>query len=671
MENVGTVTEKVFPGIHPSAQLSIDKSFSDEEKRIIRRWSEEWYVTSAGVKTTPTTCHKFALVKPTSLLEEALSISREIVVIIAPYTSFEARTLDAYGTVVADLNEQRYEKLCYALVSADENIENSLKHYLNNQENQMVVPFSYSMFSSHKWNNGLIKNQFRKVFYSHDLFDYSEPLKKETFFFGRTDIVTQIITKHRNGSNYGLFGLRKTGKTSIIYDVDRKSNAQEFVSIIIDCQDTSFNMRTWNKALYFIIDKIGKKMSICDIPEEESFTVEDASSIFNAYIQKYNRIVQKTILLMFDEIENITFGKSSVSHWCEGLDFVYFWQSIRSAYQSTNNVFTFCIFGTNAKCIEDSVILGKDNPIYNMFQPFYIPGFNYEQTREMVRKLGRIMGIKFDDGIYTRLFEDYGGHPFLIRRVCSKISQHNTTRPVRIDRGKYTLAKNEFNLENNYFDMILQVLKQFYSDEYEMLKFLACGDSEAFDYFVREDRTLINHLVGYGLISENEGRFDFKIDAIKDYMLRINAAHPEIRTEKEKWAYLSSQRNSIETNLRKMVKSIIRFAYKNEHEAKKYVVKKIYANDKKYASMSYSDLFDSRICDIYLKKLVDLINANWEYFADYFGKQEIFIANANLLNNEGRFDAHATVPDEDEINAVSNAIKHINRGIEKYKDSLE
>ena len=87
--------------------------------------------------------------------------------------------------------------------------------------------------------------------------------------------------------------------------------------------------------------------------------------------------------------------------------------------------------------------------------------------------------------------------------------------------------------------------------------------------------------------------------------------------------------------------------------------------------MSYSDLFDSRICDIYLKKLVDLINANWEYFADYFGKQEIFIANANLLNNEGRFDAHATVPDEDEINAVSNAIKHINRGIEKYKDSLE
>ena len=83
------------------------------------------------------------------------------------------------------------------------------------------------------------------------------------------------------------------------------------------------------------------------------------------------------------------------------------------------------------------------------------------------------MGITFDEGIYTRLVEDYGGHPFLIRRVCSKIAQLNQDRPVTIDRIKYTNAKNEFNLENMYFDMILEVLSQFYADEYEMLTFLA------------------------------------------------------------------------------------------------------------------------------------------------------------------------------------------------------
>ena len=34
-----------------------------------------------------------------------------------------------------------------------------------------------------------------------NLFDYSEPLKRDTFFFGRNDIVTTIITKHLHGLN--------------------------------------------------------------------------------------------------------------------------------------------------------------------------------------------------------------------------------------------------------------------------------------------------------------------------------------------------------------------------------------------------------------------------------------------------------------------------------------
>lgn len=668
---VQTINEKVYSGIHPSAQTIIDKVFFPEEKKIIKRWSEEWYITSAGEKENGKSSYKFALAKPTASMEEALSITREIVIIISSYDSLEARTLDAYDSVVSELNEQRYEKLCYALVSADENIENSLKNYITNQENQIVVPFSYSMFESNKWNSNIIKNQFRRLFYSRDLFDYSEPLKKETFFFGRAEIVTQIISKHRSGSNYGLFGLRKTGKTSIIYDVDRKSSTQGFVSIIIDCQNTSFNMRNWNNALYFIIAEIGKKLSIGNIPQESMFTPENASMLFLEYIEKFKKIAGQTILIMFDEIENITFGKSSVSHWCNELDFVYFWQSIRSAYQSTNDVFTFCIFGTNAKCIEDALILEKDNPIYNMFQPFYIPGFDHTQTREMVRRLGRIMGIKFDEGIFTRLVEDYGGHPFLIRRVCSKIAQRNAERPVTIDRLKYAIARDEFNLENNYFDMILQVLKQFYPDEYEMLKYLALEDYKTFEYFVREDRSLVNHLIGYGLISESEEQYDFKIDAIKEYILRTSSEHPVLKTDDEKWAYLCIQRNEIEIELRKMVKAVIRIIYKNENDAKVYVMKKIFANDKKYNTSSYNDLFDSRNSNIYLKNIIDLINANWDCFTDYFGNQEMFIANANLLNSEGRFDAHATIPDSDEINTVDYAIKFIRKGIDKYKKSLE
>lgn len=663
--------EKVYSGIHPTAKQNIDMFFDDKEKLIIKRWAEQWYITSVGKRNVSNSDYMFALAKPTTTIEEALSISREIVLIFSPYDLLEARVLDAYDNITEELTEQRYEKICYALISADRNIEESLKNYVTNQENRIIVPFSYDSFEATRSDSNFIKNQFRRYFYSRDLFDYSEPLKQDTFFFGRTDIVTQIIAKHRNGLNYGLFGLRKTGKTSIIYDVNRKSSAQEFISIIIDCQNPSFNMRAWNKALYYIILELAKKTGYKEICNESMFTKENAATLFSELISKIRAYINKSILIMFDEIENITFGKSSVVHWCDELDFVYFWQSIRSAYQATNDVFTFCIFGTNAKCIEDAVILGKDNPIYNMFQPYYIPGFDYSQTREMIRKLGRIMGIKFDEGIYMRLVEDYGGHPFLMRRVCSKIAQQNQERPVLIDRNKYSSAKNEFNLENNYFEMILQVLKQFYPDEYEMLRLLACDDYETFNYFVQEDRSLVNHLVGYGLISENAGSYDFKIDAIKAFVLRIHSTHPAMTTPEEKWSHICTTRNSLEIELRKMVKSILKIIYKKESEAKAYIIKKVFSNDNKYRGKTYLELFDSRVSNIYLKNLTDLILANWDYFSDYFGKQDVFIANMNLLNSEGRFDAHATVPSDEEIVVVENAARYIRKGIDKYKTSLE
>ena len=665
--------EKVKPGIHVIAQEIIDKEFGKHEKRIVEQyWSKEWYITSAGKKTFGKSECYFLLSKPSDYIGEALNLSQEIIVIISPYSSFEPRTLDAFDLIGQTITDQRYEKMCYALISADESIEEKLRSCLTNQEIQIIVPFSYRSFDINRGDTNYIRNVFRDYFYSRDLFDYSEPLKRDTFFFGRTNIVTTVIEKHLAGSNYGLFGLRKTGKTSIIYDVCRKAEFQGFIPVVIDCQNTSFNMRRWNNALYFVLESIRDKIKYEEL-EEEQFTEAEAGRLFNQHINKMATKESKTILLMFDEIENITFEKSSVQHWRENLDFVYFWQSIRSAYQSLQNqgTFTFAIFGTNAKCIEQPSIQGVDNPIFNIFQPYYIPGFDHDQTREMTRKLGRIMGIKFEEEIYTHLVEDYGGHPFLMRRVCSKIAQLNKKRPVVIDRQKYNTAKKQFNLENLYFEMILDVLKQFYQDEYEMLTFLAANDIASFMFFVNEDPSIVSHLLGYGIIGESDGSYDFKIDAIKEYLQRKAGSHLNFQSDDEKWSHLCVQRNELETQLRRMVRIIIRNIHKSEAEAHDYILKKIYANEPKYRAKKYSELFDSRIGQIYLKNLTDIINSKWEYFADYFGKQEIFNAFMNVLNAEGRFDAHATPPTVDEINAVDHAAQYLHRAITKFNESIQ
>lgn len=66
----------------------------------------------------------------------------------------------------------------------------------------------------------------------------------------------------------------------------------------------------------------------------------------------------------------------------------------------------------------------------------------------------------------------------------------------------------------------------------------------------------------------------------------------------------------------------------------------------------------------------DVITSKWDYFADYFGKQEIFINHMNILNNEGRFDAHAKEPEEYEINAAENAVRYLENAIDKYEEAM-
>lgn len=660
-------SESVTPGIHTIAQSQID-SFVKSEKEIVTYWAREWYITRAGEVSVLGSDYQYVFAKPTQSYEEALGISREMVIVFSPYTNFEARSLEAYDSICEGVQDARVERTCYVLISKCPHIKEQIKDFLSNKENQVVIPFAFDEFKQNRTDPHFIRNRFRESFKSRDLFDYSDPLKKDFYFFGRNEIVLDIIDKHKENLNTGLFGLRKTGKTSIIYDVIRKIDKDESLGILVDCQNTSFNMRRWNQALYYVAYLASKEAKL-DVPNESDFTEVNAGVAFIEKITKIHQETGKSILFLFDEIENITFEKSAVTHWRDGLDFVYFWQSIRSAYQnSPRGVFTFCILGTNAKCIEEPLIQGADNPIFNIFQPKYIPGFNVSQTREMVRKLGRLMGIKFDEVIYSKLTEDYGGHPFLVRRVCSMIAQNYPDRPVAIDRIKYQTIRDKFNKESDYFKMLLEVLKQFYEIEYEMLEYLALGNIADFKMFAQADYSFIKHLIGYGLIQESDGEYDFKIDAIKLYLQRLSNRPVISLAPEDKWKELSVMRGNLEQRMRTMVRKILRIALKSESAAKEEVIRKASLTNPKYRAMSYAELFDSRKSEIYLRNLKDLVNANWEYFSDYFGAQEYFIHAMDVINKEGRFDAHATIPTSDEMELVRSSINHVLKGIEKFEN---
>ena len=166
------LNEHVVPGIHQSAENQLT-AFTKSEKEIVNQWAGEWYITRAGEEVVSGSKYKYIFAKPTESYEEALGISRELVIVLSPYPNFEARSLEAYDAICEGVQDARVERTCYVLISKYPHIKEQISTFLSNQESQVVIPFSFEEFKQNKSNPYFIRNRFRESFKSRDLFDYS------------------------------------------------------------------------------------------------------------------------------------------------------------------------------------------------------------------------------------------------------------------------------------------------------------------------------------------------------------------------------------------------------------------------------------------------------------------------------------------------------------------
>lgn len=234
-------TPFVNAGIHPKFAL---QRFSASEKAIVNKLKNFWYVTSSGESLQiKNSTYDYFLIKPTTQFTEKFNLDREIVCLFSPYTNFEPRTLDVFENIFQKLPKSRVENLCSILISKDNNVEELVKKISNSDpEQKLIIPFTYDEIY-HSVNSELYDNRFRKVFYSRDLFAFKSPLKKDSYFFGRTNLVHELISKHNSGEHAGIFGLRKSGKTSIVYAIQRKLDLEKKKCLMIDCESPSIHKK--------------------------------------------------------------------------------------------------------------------------------------------------------------------------------------------------------------------------------------------------------------------------------------------------------------------------------------------------------------------------------------------------------------------------------------------
>jgi hypothetical protein len=633
----------LHPGIHPNFDIT---RFDVADQRVLRRMAQLFHLTREGELKIGTgdSKYRYALIKPTKLMQGLLHTEREVMVVFSSYPEFQARTLDAFDHIIENTPEDfRIEKVVRILISGDQHISRKLKDLFKSRPDApIVVPFHTSEFSLATTDEA-ITSRVREFTFSRDLFSVSSPLRSDLYFYGRTGLINEIVSKLASGENFGLFGLRRSGKTSLVSGVSRALKGRSGHSITIDCQSPSVHQLRWNELLRHIVHQLKSQHGL-PIGNEarDRYEVKNAADSFLKDMRQIkSKLKTDFIAILFDEIERISYGTASSPHWNDERDFLLLWQSIRAGFQSEGSPFTFLVVGTNPSAIERPKRFESDNPLFGNVEKRFIPMFTEKQVEEMVDDLGSIMGIGFNGECKIKLFQDFGGHPFLTRHACSFIAREATKRPTTIDRTIYASGVAAYTSDaDSYVDSVVGLLQEEYEDEFEMLKFLGHGDNASFDSLANDDPRLLEHLKGYGLITAGAKAHYFSIGIVANYFSRRERP-AELMTQSARKAEISKRRNDLEISIRKYIFQIGTFAFSKKDRRERLLSKLTQNRRDQVQLIELDEMFMGGESPLFFNELASIILGHWPTFENSIEVQKGEFEYHMSVVNGFRVDAHA------------------------------
>lgn len=665
------IPQYATPGIHPNVDL---EKFNDDEQKIIQALGEALYVTNGGRELTVAGWqYRYILVKPTEDYTVNFNLQREIPVIFSDYKNFEPRSLDVAAEVSKELPARlRLDRSCQIVISSASDIEEKLGELLRDSNlGSVVVPFYYGEFVSGLMDPPSILNRFRKYLFDADLFTTSRPIETDVFFFGRRDYALDIASKCKNSSYLcGVFGLRRSGKTSMLFAIKRQLESANCPVVFIPCQE-KLDTLAWKDALYRVTEEV---RSVLDFdPSKLAANTEygiDAANVFGEDMDVMLHGRTTPIVLMFDEIEAITFEVGETTGpWYDGTSFVHFWNVLRGYCTRPSSKLSIVVAGTNPM-INEIPAIGKartPNPMFQQLsasnQGSYLKPFDIASTKTMIDTLGGYMGIKFNNSIPGKLVEDCGGHPYLIRLLCGQIYKYvrnnNLVRPFVVSKAVYEEARREFEKSNDaesFFLMILEILQTSYPREYNALKILAIdGDGQLSRVL---DNAQIVHLMGYGLIEKNGKHFAICYDTVKRFLQGKYEFERTGLNFKEQALEISTRMNDCELRIRALVRRTLN-AHKKQLDPRQAILDAMAAHPavteiqmRTAEDLEYKDLFDPTVNHgCYFLVMVLAIEQNYDAVFS-----AIFDIEKNVLIDilKGRFNRYRQIPahpiDEDAKN---------------------
>lgn len=382
------------------------------------------------------------------------------------------------------------------------------------------------MLEGDPYNNLL--NHVSKYIEQNDLYDKRTPISDVRTFFGRETLLLNLSKRLNKGSHIGIFGLRKIGKTSLLYRL--ADNFPTDLVAVIDIEYIAIKdcKYIYNEIIKKLIQDVYKKYPQTIFPKEInllddtkiSISTDEVATLFKSDIDLILKTISNCKILIFLDEADLIAPYENTEKFSGNLDF---FRMIRGLSQSSNRVFSIISSPSSDMCTS-SKWNGNDNPIFQMYSEDYIGNFPQNELNEMVVEIGKKMALTFNKESLETIFNYSGGHPYITRQLCSVIATQNTIRPLTVTKDIVKGASKGFFKKK--IAIINEILDRIGEGSLQILKVISGNNNISEENISKslsklETKVHLYNLEKYKIVEEKDGLYKISIELL-NLWIKIN-----------------------------------------------------------------------------------------------------------------------------------------------------
>ncbi|BAY30016.1 HEAT repeat-containing PBS lyase [Nostoc carneum NIES-2107] len=277
---------------------------------------------------------------------------------------------------------------------------------------------------------GLLEEYTDRYLQRADFFDDRNAITDTLSFFGRTELLQRLGEELLRYQGVGLFGLRKSGKTSVLLQLGFMLREHPIVHIDLQTYSGSrYGADLFNKFIHCL----STLESAEPLPQFPPFaTDKSASELASEFIQRVNQLasaIQKNnqyklpIFCFLDEVERIIPTPADSREKAEEFNAVF--GALRVLCQQQRQI-SLLIADVHPDCNRINYWSQSGvatNPVYSFFKEIFLAPFSADETQDMLVNLGKLMGLEFDADTPQQIHNQSGGHPFVSRQLARFLTE--------------------------------------------------------------------------------------------------------------------------------------------------------------------------------------------------------------------------------------------------------